>query len=329
MADIPEVDSIVRGEGELAMLELMTTLRDGGDLGDIDSLVWREKGRLRINKVAASITDLDKYSPGWGLSDWRLYNLLGQKASGIQFARGCPNGCGFCGQWMFWKRYRHRSPAVFIAQVETLVHDYGIEHIWLADEHFTADRRALEQVLNGLIEKGLRPSMFINATVDSIIRDQDIIHLYKKAGIDFVALGVDSDRDDVVAGFGKTSFEVACEAVELLKRHHILACVNVIFGLEDESWSSLWRKYWRLVKLDPTSSTPPTLLPISGRRSEPRFRSTASSSPTRPNGVIVARSSIPLSSALARFSRRSRLPSSVSILGQNASGVLSFRATAL
>lgn len=250
MADVPEIDFIVRGEGERATSELMAALRDGGDLSKIDSLVWREEGQLRINKAAAPITDLDRYRPAWELVDWDLYSLLGQKSSGVQFARGCPNGCGFCGQWMFWKRYRHRTPDVFIEQIKTLVLDYGIEHIWPADEHFTADRPALEQVLNGLVEKGLRPSMSINATVDSIIRDRDILPLYKKAGIDFVALGVESDRDDVVAGFGKTSFEMACEAVELLKRHHILACVNVIFGLEDESWSTLWRKYWRLVKLD-------------------------------------------------------------------------------
>lgn len=251
MTDVTEIDFVVRGEGEATAVDLLTALRDKRPLADIPGIIWRDGDRLVVNRARPPIENLDDYRPGWELVNWDNYYLLGQKAAGVQFARGCPNNCGFCGQWVFWRRFRHRSPENIISQIELLVKEYDVEHIWPADEHFTADRAALEILLKGLVERGLRPSMSINASVDSIIRDHDILYLYKQAGVDFIAMGVESDSDEVAAGFGKSSYRMACDAVNLLRRANILSCVNVIYGLEDESWKTMWRKALRLRKMDP------------------------------------------------------------------------------
>jgi anaerobic magnesium-protoporphyrin IX monomethyl ester cyclase len=251
MEDVPQVDYVVRGEGEKISLELAVALRDQGDLGDIDGLVWRDKDTFVVNAAARPLCDLDAYRPAWELVDWDEYRLLGQRASGIQFGRGCPNSCNFCGQWVFWKRYRRRSPKNFVDQIELLVNKYGIEHLWPADEHFAADRVALIEVLEEMISRGLRVSMSINTSVDTVLRDEDILHLYKKAGVDFAAIGVESDNDEVVDSFGKSSYEMACKAISLLRQHCILSCSNVIFGLEDETFKTIWRRFLRLRQLDP------------------------------------------------------------------------------
>lgn len=251
MEDVPDVDFVVRGEGEKILLDLARALRDGGSLEDIDGLVWRDDDGLRVNKAAKSIVDLDAYRAGWELVEWDLYTLLGQRSSGVQFGRGCPNSCDFCGQWIFWKRYRHRSPKNFVDQIEYLVREHGIEHFWPADEHFAADREALIEVLQDIVDRGLKVSMSINTSVDTVIRDEDILHLYKQAGVDFAALGVESDNDEIVSRFGKSSYDMACRAMKLLRAQGILSCANVIFGLEDETFSSIWRRLLRLRRLDP------------------------------------------------------------------------------
>ncbi len=251
MEDVSQVDYIVRGEGEKVTLQLATALRDGGALGDIDGLVWRDGDSFKVNPAARPLCDLDDYRPGWELVQWDLYRLLGQRASGVQFGRGCPNTCNFCGQWVFWKKYRRRSPKNFVDQIEHLVNEYDIEHVWPADEHFAADRVALKEVLEELIFRGIRVSMSINASVDTILRDEDILHLYKKAGVDFAALGVESDNDEVVDSFGKSSYSMACKAMSLLRQHGILSCANVIFGLEDETFKTIWRRFLRLRHMDP------------------------------------------------------------------------------
>lgn len=251
MHSLPEVDFIVRGEGEAVILDLLSTLNQKRPLKEVAGIVWRENNNIVVNKAAPLIENLDKYRPGWELVDWSLYRLLGWRSAGVQFSRGCPNSCDFCGQWVFWKTYRHRRPENFIAQLRELVTKYKVEHIWPADEHFCADRDSLVQILKGIIKHKINVSMSINASVDSILRDKDILPLYKQAGIDFIALGVESDNDAVVQGFGKSSYEMAREALRLLKKHSIISCANVIYGLEDETIATIWKRFWRLRQMDP------------------------------------------------------------------------------
>lgn len=251
MQTLSEIDFIVRGEGEAVMLDLVSALNDKRQLKDVPGIVWRDQGEPVVNPAAPLIQNLDAYRPGWELVDWPLYRLLGWRSAGVQFSRGCPNNCDFCGQWVFWKKYRHRSPENFVAQVKELVTKYKVEHIWPADEHFCADRESLIKILTGIVNEKIKVSLSINASVDSILRDKDILPLYKKAGIDFIALGVESDNDEVVQAFGKSSYEMAGEALRLLKKHSIISCANVIYGLEDESFATMWKKFWRLRQLDP------------------------------------------------------------------------------
>ena len=253
MEDVAEVDFVVRGEGEATALELFETLRAKKPIDKIRGLVWREDGEVRVNKPRPPIKNLDDYRPAWELVNWDLYKLLGRRSAGVQFGRGCPNFCDFCGQWIFWKKWRHRSPKVFVDQIEYLAKTYGIEAVWPADEHFAADRGLLEEILEDLAGRDFRVSLSINTSVDAILRDKDIMHLYKKAGVDFAAIGVESDCDEVIerVGKGKSSYQKACEAVKILQQNHIIACANVIYGLEEESFRTLIRKCWRMLKMDP------------------------------------------------------------------------------
>jgi anaerobic magnesium-protoporphyrin IX monomethyl ester cyclase len=38
----------------------------------------------------------------------------------MQFSRGCPLTCTYCGQWLFWKKWRHRSPRNLVGELATL-----------------------------------------------------------------------------------------------------------------------------------------------------------------------------------------------------------------
>lgn len=251
--DVAEVDFVVRGEGEASVLEFFKALKAKKPLGKVGGLVWREDGEIRVNKPMPPIKNLDDYRPAWELVDWGLYKLLGRRSAGIQFGRGCPNFCDFCGQWIFWKKWRHFSPKVFVDQIEHLVKHYGIEAVWPADEHFAADRDLLIEILEDISSRDFRVSLSINTSVEAILRDKDIMPLYKKAGIDFAAIGVESDSDDVIGkvGKGKSTYQKACEAVKILQKNQIIACTNIIYGLEEESFKTLIRKCWRLLKLDP------------------------------------------------------------------------------
>jgi anaerobic magnesium-protoporphyrin IX monomethyl ester cyclase len=247
-----EIDYIVRGEGEQTILGLIRTLESNGDLQYVDGVTWRNGSRIIANRSRTPIQNLDEYRPGWELLDWSLYQMFGfSRAAGLQFSRGCTLTCSYCGQWMFWKKWRHRSPENILQQLRILKEDYGVDYVWFADENFSADRETLIRLLELIIEAKLDLSLNINMTAADVVRDADIIPLYKAAGIDYIVMGVESLKDEVVTKIRKNNpFEVSKEAVRLLRQNNILSLTNIIYGLEDESWKTIHEKFKNLLKLD-------------------------------------------------------------------------------
>ncbi|MCB0013581.1 MAG: radical SAM protein, partial [Anaerolineales bacterium] len=248
----PAIDVIVRGEGEQTVLELLSAFESGASLAPVAGLSWRDGVQIHTNRQRPPIQDLDAYRPGWELVDWAGYELFGQgRAAGIQFSRGCPLTCTYCGQWLFWKKWRHRSPENFVAQLRLLAEEYGVKIVWLADENFGADRAAAEAVLRLLVEADLGLSLNINMTAADIVRDADLLPLYKAAGVDYVVMGVESLDDGVITQIRKNNpFAISCEAARQLRQNNIISLVNIIYGLEDESRATLWHKYRKLLLLD-------------------------------------------------------------------------------
>ena len=89
------------------------------------------------------IVDLDRYRVGWELIDHRRYSYWGgMRAVVVQFSRGCPHPCTYCGQRGFWTKWRHRDPVKFAAELARLYREHGVELINFADENPTVDREA-------------------------------------------------------------------------------------------------------------------------------------------------------------------------------------------
>lgn len=252
MRECSEIDFIVRGEGEQTIVELVHAIENNANLETVDGVTWRKGNQIVANRPRAPIQNLDAYRPGWELVDWSLYQLFGfERAAGLQFSRGCPLTCSYCGQWMFWRKWRHRSPENIVEQLRLLKTEYGVDYVWFADENFSADRETVRRLLELIIEADLNLSLNINMTAADVVRDADIIHLYKAAGIDYMVMGVESLKDEVIANIRKNNpFAVSREAVRLLRQHNIISLTNIIYGLEEESWKTIREKFRNLLEMD-------------------------------------------------------------------------------
>jgi anaerobic magnesium-protoporphyrin IX monomethyl ester cyclase len=248
----PAVDVVVRGEGEATSLEL-ARVPAGGDLSSVRGITWRNGDEIRENPARPPIADLDCFRPGWELVEWEHYRLFGAgRAAGMQFSRGCPLRCTFCGQWNFWRKWRHRSPANFVAELDRLARRHGVRFAWLADENFAADRDLTREVLERLEAARLGLSLNLNMTAADVVRDADLLPLYKRAGIDNVVLGIETLDDPTVAKIGKNNpRDVSRDACRLLRENGIVSFVNVIYGLEEESPLTLARTFLGLLDIDP------------------------------------------------------------------------------
>jgi anaerobic magnesium-protoporphyrin IX monomethyl ester cyclase len=123
-----EIDVIVRGEGEATSPRLLAAIESGMSLASVPGIAYREASVVHINRPATPIYDLDTYRVGWELiEDWERYQYWGaSRAAVVQFSRGCPHRCTYCGQRGFWTRWRHRDPARTAAEIGWLYRTHGV-----------------------------------------------------------------------------------------------------------------------------------------------------------------------------------------------------------
>ena len=102
------------------------------------------------------IRDLDAYRIGWELIDHARYSYCGGlRAVVVQFSRGCPHLCNYCGQRGFWTRWRHRNPVRFAQELARLHREHGVNVINFADENPTVSRKAWRTFLEALIAENV------------------------------------------------------------------------------------------------------------------------------------------------------------------------------
>lgn len=250
----PQIDVIVRGEGEVTSVLLLSALESGDPLGDVPGIAYR-KGRLPcLTPPAKVIRNLDEYRVGWELiEDWDEYAYWGvSRAAVIQFSRGCPHRCSYCGQRGFWTVWRHRDPTRIAAEIGWLHRTHGVGFVDLADENPAYSRPLWMSFLKSLAAQNLPVQLVATMRTGDIVRDADILHLYKKAGISRILMGVETTNPDTLAAIRKgTTTTTDREAIQLLRRHDILSQVAYVVGFRQETDRDYFRDMRQLLSYDP------------------------------------------------------------------------------
>lgn len=256
LADEPAVDFIVQGEGEATALELAAALsagRDGSALSGVAGLALRCGGRIVLTPERPVINDLDAYRVGWELiDDWSIYHCFGLgRAAIVQLSRGCPHRCTYCGQHGFWVQWRHRDPVKLADEIERLHRTHDLRFFTLADENPTTIRAVWQRFLEELAARRLPVHFFATIRATDVVRDADLLPLYRRAGILYVLMGLESTDADVLRQVRKGSTPrhdlLACR---LLKEHGIFSIMGHVVGLGEETAGGLRRALARLDDYD-------------------------------------------------------------------------------
>lgn len=233
------VDYIIRGEGENTVVELTAAVSMGLSPDHVKGIVYLVQGRLKINPDRELAAELDNLVPAWDLLDWGLYryNVTERKLALVSLSRGCPHTCKFCSQHLFWRgTYRTRTPEKFVTEIETLYRDFGVRMFMMADEFTTCRRDVWERVLDLLIAKRLDIHISMETRADAVIRDRDILHKYRQAGVIHVYVGVETVEQQTLDMFGKeTTVQQSKEAIDLLNSQEIVTECSFILGNPDDT----------------------------------------------------------------------------------------------
>jgi anaerobic magnesium-protoporphyrin IX monomethyl ester cyclase len=199
------------------------------------------------------IRDLDACRVGWELINHRRYTYYGKRrAVVVQFSRGCPHHCHYCGQHGFWRAWRHRDPVKFAAELARLHREQGVELINFADENPTADRAAWQAFLEALIAQQVSLVLIGTTRATDIVRDADILHLYRKAGVARFLLGLESTDDQTLQAIHKGSTKaIDREAIRLMRQHGIISMAAWVAGFVQEQDRDYWRTLRQLLAYDP------------------------------------------------------------------------------
>ena len=126
---IPEIDYIIKGEAEKAIVKFLDVLESNGDFSSVSGLVYRNPKNEIIEKTITDFVDNlnDLPMPAWHLFNLKQYNKpidgTNVRSIGVMSARGCPNNCVYCANAK--SGLRLMSPQKFVDEVEYLHNNYN------------------------------------------------------------------------------------------------------------------------------------------------------------------------------------------------------------
>lgn len=253
LATETQIDFIVRGEGEATVTNLIAALEKNQDLKTIAGIAFRGENCLIETPPAPIIQNLDAYRVGWELIDFQRYSYYGGKRAVVmQFSRGCPHLCNYCGQRGFWARWRHRNPQKFAQEIAWLHRTHGVELINLADENPTVNKELWRELCEAIISEKIKITIIGSTRADDIVRDADILHLYRQAGVERFLLGMENTDEATLKKIrkGGTAHKDR-EAIHLLRQHGILSLVTWVTDFEEVTDRDFVRSLRQLLLYDP------------------------------------------------------------------------------
>ncbi len=179
-------DCVVRGEGEITMLELAKAILNERSTKDIRGISYIENKKTIRNPQRPLISNLDELPfPDWSLSD---YNP--PKGYGIIYGtRGCTFNCRFCVITKFYGRTcRQRSADSMISEI--IKNKYKV--VVFNDDNFTTDKKRVTMMWKQIKEFDLDLDIVVLCRMDTIAKDPNLAEILCDMGVRLVYFGVES-----------------------------------------------------------------------------------------------------------------------------------------
>jgi len=246
----PEIDVIVRGEGEQTFVELVQALGKKSSFSRIKGISFRHGAKIVRNPPRPLIKNLDELPfPGYHFVEDSVhkyhFKMMASSKAGyalIEGSRGCPHHCTFCSQWVHWGgTWRVKSPKRIADEMEFCYQNYGIKFLWLTDDNFGLGKQTNE-LCDEIVKKGIADDImwFMQVRSDDIIRHQAILPKMRKAGTMWMLVGVESQNSTTLKTFKKEiTPKDAKTAMKLLRENDIFSQATLIIGERKDTAESI------------------------------------------------------------------------------------------
>jgi radical SAM superfamily enzyme YgiQ (UPF0313 family) len=236
-------DAVLLGEGEQTVCDLLDAILRRGQPGGwrIPGLAWHDSSSGRVVRTEARLPQRDLSLlpfPARNLARISDYTDIWRRSTGyastnVVASRGCPFRCNWCAKPIFGNRYSLRPEESVAFEIAELKRDYGIEHVWFADDIFALNAKWTKQFADAMEYYTAVLPFKIQSRAD-LMRPETVADL-KRAGCSEVWMGVESGAQSVLNAMDKGLLvESVAVARELLRSYDIRACYFLQFGYPGE-----------------------------------------------------------------------------------------------
>jgi anaerobic magnesium-protoporphyrin IX monomethyl ester cyclase len=257
MARVTAVDGMFVGEPEDAVLQLAQL--DGVDgLAAVPSLTWRSPaapGTIVPHRAQGQFTGfLSTPYPAWHLLSMKDYRLplVNKPYVIVETSRGCPYSCDFCVAPIHQgHKFRERPAKQLVDEIERTHRELGVEFFYLWGDTVTLNVKSFTAFCDELIARKLPIQWFGNARADNLT-DPAFVHRLKRAGCWMLALGIESESDDVRKNMVKRLERQKIQAAfRNMRDAGIRSFAFFIFGYPGDNLSSIEQTVDYAIEIDP------------------------------------------------------------------------------
>ncbi|HUI93377.1 MAG TPA: radical SAM protein [Chitinivibrionales bacterium] len=199
LGQFPEIDFVIAGEGEYAMLKLA----NGAPHTQIEGLHFRNGTSMEHGPDPAQCAMDDLPYPAYDLLLgfpkrylMPLFSYPRHPGANVISSRGCVYQCSYCDRSVFGKGFRFNSPEYTAGLVSCLARDFGVRHVNFYDDLFTLNRERVAGLCELLVKS--KPRVSFNCIVRLGHVDSELIRLLKSAGCFMVNVGIESGDQDIL-----------------------------------------------------------------------------------------------------------------------------------
>lgn len=222
----PDIDFLVRGEGEITASDVLGRISRGEDWHDTPGVAYMKDGIPIINTPPPLIQDLD--SLPFPARD-ALKQATIKLPALISGSRGCHHRCSFCCIHSFYavsgsRAPRFRSPGNVVDEIESVIASTGVTDFVFVDDDFLGPSEKTHsravQIADEIKSRGLKITFSIECRADNI--DEDMVEILKSAGLSGILIGIESGVQRQLDTYNKRiTVEQNKQAIEMLQKSGI------------------------------------------------------------------------------------------------------------
>jgi anaerobic magnesium-protoporphyrin IX monomethyl ester cyclase len=208
---IPGLDSIVRFDGEMTLVNLLNCFSTGADWRALPGIAFRkDDGQITVAPLAQVVEDLDLLP--WPDRKSIDYEGHPMPTASVLGSRGCPWDCSFCSIRPFYEEQggplrRLRSPRSVVDEMIDLHRNRGVPIFLFQDDDFLAGGRKAKQwameIADLIAQEGLAGEMAFKISCRSDEINEEVIQRLMAGGLTHVYMGVESGDEEGLINMSK------------------------------------------------------------------------------------------------------------------------------